>query len=241
MKEQFQRIAALIGEENASILQHKCVAIAGVGAVGGFACEMIARSGIGRIRIADFDVYEESNINRQIGALHSTIGRKKVDVMKERILDINPDCIVETLPEFIDASNIDAFLSNVDILLDCIDSVSAKAELLRISYERSIPVISSMGAALRKHSDEIRTGDIMDTFGCPLAKEIRSRLRKMGIGRGIECVFSPEKVEFTYRETETEVTGRKHLILGSMPYVTAIFGEKIAELALRKLLPEEVI
>ena len=196
MKEQFQRIAALIGEENASILQHKCVAIAGVGAVGGFACEMIARSGIGRIRIADFDVYEESNINRQIGALHSTIGRKKVDVMKERILDINPDCIVETLPEFIDASNIDAFLSNVDILLDCID---------------------------------------------PLAKEIRSRLRKMGIGRGIECVFSPEKVEFTYRETETEVTGRKHLILGSMPYVTAIFGEKIAELALRKLLPEEVI
>ena len=88
VKEQFQRIAALIGEENASILQHKCVAIAGVGAVGGFACEMIARSGIGRIRIADFDVYEESNINRQIGALHSTIGRKKVDVMKERILGL---------------------------------------------------------------------------------------------------------------------------------------------------------
>ncbi len=241
MKEQLQRIALFIGEENVEILQGRCAAVAGVGAVGGFAVEMLARSGIGHIRIADFDTYEESNINRQIGALHSTIGRKKVEVMKERILDINPDCRVEAIDGFIDDSNRDAFLEDADIILDCIDSVNEKAALIADAYNRGIPVIASMGAALRKRTEYIQIGDISETHGCPLAREVRSRLRKMGITEGIECVYSPEKVDFTYREAENPQCGRKRLLLGSLPFVTSVFGEKMAELALRRLLPEGVL
>lgn len=247
MKEQFQRIARFIGEENVDLLGGKTVSVAGIGAVGGYAVEMLARCGIGKLRILDFDTVSESNINRQIIALHSTVGRLKTEVMKERIHDINPDCIVEDYPEMLTDGNHSLLFDGADIVLDCIDSVGAKVSLLADAYEKGVPIISSMGAALRKDTSLIRTGDIMDTFGCPLAKQVRSQLRKRNIGRGIECVFSPENVDFRYinpdedPEAEDGRNGRKRTILGSLPFVTAIFGEKMAELALRRLLPDGVL
>ena len=243
MKEQFQRIARFIGWDSVEELGRKRVAVVGVGAVGGYAIEMLARCGVGTLRIQDFDTVSESNINRQIIALHSTIGALKTDAMKARILDINPECVVEDIPEMLADGNHDALFEGADLVLDCIDSVGAKVSLLEDAWRRGMPIISSMGAALRKDSSLIRTGDVMDTFGCPLAKSVRTALRKRGVGRGIECVFSPEKVDFDYippdedPDAEDGGNGRKRLVLGSLPYITAAFGGRMAEEALKMLLP----
>ena len=247
MDKQFQRIARFIGENNVNKLSEKKVFVAGAGAVGGYAIEMLVRCGIGEITIADFDTVSESNINRQIIALHSTVGCLKTEVMKKRILDINPNCNVHSITERLTEENVSSLIQGTDIVLDCIDSVKDKIALLTKAYAENIPIISSMGAALRKDSSLIRSGDIMDTWGCPLAKQVRSGLRKNGIGKGIECIFSPEKVNFKYiqpdedPDAENDESGRKRLVLGSLPYITAIFGAKMAELALRKLLPDSVL
>ena len=247
MDKQFQRIARFIGENNVNKLSEKKVFVAGAGAVGGYAIEMLVRCGIGEITIADFDTVSESNINRQIIALHSTVGCLKTEVMQKRILDINPNCNVHSITERLTEENVISLIQGTDIVLDCIDSVKDKIALLTKAYAENIPIISSMGAALRKDSSLIRSGDIMDTWGCPLAKQVRSGLRKNGIGKGIECIFSPEKVNFKYiqpdedPDAENDESGRKRLVLGSLPYITAIFGAKMAELALRKLLPDSVL
>ena len=232
---QFQRLALMIGEDNVRLLQTKKVTIAGAGAVGGYAIEALARCGIGHMVIADFDSIELSNINRQIIALHSTLGRKKAEVAAERVKDINPECDVTPLDIFICEENHDMLLEGTDLLLDCIDSVGPKIDLLAAACQRGVPVVSSMGAALRKSISAITRADIMDTYGCPLARLVRSGLKKRGISGGIEAVFSPEKpAERSVPETD----GRRQKILGSLPTVTAAFGLMMAEAALEHLLPE---
>lgn len=243
VKAQFLRIERFIGEEAILTLNKKCVAIAGVGAVGGFAIEALARSGVGKIKLLDFDRVSETNINRQIIATHSTVGRLKTDVMEERLKDINPDIEIVNLPIFLSNDNHDSFFEGADLILDCIDSLNPKLSLLEDAYKRNIPIISSMGAALRRDPTLIRSGDIMDSWGCPLARQVRSGLRKRGVQRGIQCIFSPEKVNFKYINPEEDEEaeqmsdrGRKRVVLGSLPTVTAIFGEMIAHLALNQLL-----
>ena len=245
-KEQFLRIERFIGEEAVNKLSAKCVSVGGVGAVGGFAIEALARSGVGKIRILDFDTISETNINRQIIATHSTVGKLKTDVMRDRLYDINPDIQVEAFPEFLSPENHHLLFDGADIVLDCIDSLNPKITLLESAFKNNVPIISSMGAALRRNPALIRTSDIMDTWGCPLAKQVRSGLRRRGVERGIECVFSPEKVDFTYIPPEDDDKaermidrGRKRVVLGSLPTVTAIFGEMMAHLALEKLLGED--
>ncbi len=247
-EEQFIRISRFIGNENVELLHHKCVSVAGVGAVGGFAIEALARSGVGEIRILDFDTISESNINRQIIALHSTVGENKTDVMKRRLLDINPDIKVCAYSQFLTPENHHLLFDGADIVLDCIDSLNPKLSLLEDAYKNNIRIISSMGAALRKNPALIRTGDIYDSWGCPLARQIRSGLRRRGVGRGIECVFSPEKVNFTFIDPEKDESaerminrGRKRVVLGSLPTITAIFGENMAHLALKYLLGDEIL
>ena len=247
-EEQFIRISRFIGNENVELLHHKCVSVAGVGAVGGFAIEALARSGVGEIRILDFDTISESNINRQIIALHSTVGENKTDVMKRRLLDINPDIKVCAYSQFLTPENHHLLFDGADIVLDCIDSLNPKLSLLEDAYKNNIRIISSMGAALRKNPALIRTGDIYDSWGCPLARQIRSGLRRRGVGRGIECVFSPEKVNFTFIDPEKDESaerminrGRKRVVLGSLPTITAIFGENMAHLALKYLLGDKVL
>lgn len=247
-EEQFIRISRFIGNENVELLHHKCVSVAGVGAVGGFAIEALARSGVGEIRILDFDTISESNINRQIIALHSTVGENKTDVMKRRLLDINPDIKVCAYSQFLTPENHHLLFDGADIVLDCIDSLNPKLSLLEDAYKNNIRIISSMGAALRKNPALIRTGDIYDSWGCPLARQIRSGLRRRGVGRGIECIFSPEKVNFTFIDPEKDESaerminrGRKRVVLGSLPTITAIFGENMAHLALKYLLGDEIL
>ena len=242
-KDQFIRLERLIGEEAIETLHGKCVSIAGVGAVGGFAIEALARSGVGKIKILDFDTVAESNINRQIIALHSTIGMPKIDVMKSRLIDINPDIEVVAYNEFLSDDNHNLLFEDADLVLDCIDSLNPKLSLLSDAYKNNIPIISSMGAALRREPTLVRYGDIMDSWGCPLARQVRAGLRKRGVLRGISCVFSPEKVEFKYINPEEDDkaenmvnVGRKRVVLGSLPTITAIFGEYMAHLALNTLL-----
>lgn len=235
-KRKLLRISRFLGEEAVDSLWDKFVVVVGVGAVGSYCVEALARSGVGRLRLVDFDTVEYSNINRQLVALESTIGRQKVDVACDRIHDIEPETSVETLPIFVDEETIEQVFSpfdgkDPDLIVDAIDSVPSKCLLLEQAYKRGLPIVSSMGAALRKDPSLVRTGDLMDTWGCPLAKQVRTALRKQGVVKGIDVVFSPEVVEFTYGQD-----GRKK-VLGSLPTLTGIFGLNLAHLALNRLLP----
>ena len=251
MAREFIRLERFIGKESIEELKKKRVAIVGLGAVGGFALEALARSAIGNFTLVDFDVVSETNINRQVLALHSTIGKKKTEIAAERVKDINPDVSLRIFDMFVDKSNYDLIFSDADLIIDAIDSLSAKVGLLESAYKAGIPIISSMGAALRRDPSLIRTADLYDSWGCPLAREVRSRLRRRGVGRGIDVVFSPEKVNFNYIPPEEDdkieaddkilERGRKRVMLGSLSTVTAIFGETLAHLALKKLLKEGML
>ena len=242
-EEQFLRLERLIGRDNIEKLHNSRVTVCGAGAVGGFALESLARSGVGFIRVVDFDTVSITNLNRQVLALHSTIGKKKVEVAKERILDINPACTVEAIDGFADSSTYKSILDGSALLLDCIDSLTPKVGLIEYAVKNNYKVISSMGAALRRDLSLIKVADISETWGCPLARQVRSSLRKRGIDKGVRVVFSPEKVNFNYipvhQDKAIERTldrGRDRVILGSLPTVTAVFGEYMAQEALSILL-----
>ncbi len=236
-KRKLLRISRFLGEEAVNSLQDKFVVLVGVGAVGSFCLEALARSGIGSFRLVDFDRVEYSNINRQLVALESTVGQLKVDVAKARVHDIEGHTNVETMPIFLDESNIEAIMTPnsqgrlPDLIIDAIDSVPSKCLLLKYCYTHNIPVVASMGAALRKDPSLVQTGDLMKTHGCPLAKQVRTRLRKEGVGKGIQVVFSPEEVDFQYGQDGNQK------VLGSLPTLTGIFGLNLAHLALNQLLP----
>lgn len=235
--ERFIRTRRILGEEKFTLLQQAMVTIVGLGAVGGYAAEGLARAGVGRLRLVDFDTIQLSNINRQILALESSLGQAKVAVAKERIGLINPKCQVEALQIFAADETLNDILSPApDILIDAIDSLNPKIQLLAGAHRRKIPTFSSMGAALRTDPSKIRTGDIMTSNQCPLAKHVRNRLRRLGIEGGIHCIYSTERVEFIYQGPETteqaaspyEDRGRKRNVLGSLPTVTGIFGLTLA-------------
>ncbi len=251
MAREFIRLERFIGKDNVELLRTKKVAIVGLGAVGGFALEALSRCAVGSFTLVDFDTVSETNINRQILALHSTIGKKKVELAKERALDINRDADIKALNMFATEGTYDEIFDGADIIIDAIDSLGPKVSLLENAYKRGLTIVSSMGAALRREPSLIRTADLFDSWGCPLAREVRSALRKRGVGRGIDVVFSPEKVNFRFIPPEEDSDaefddkilerGRKRVLLGSLVTITAIFGETLAHLALRKLLPEKTL
>lgn len=235
--ERFSRTRCFLGEGKFNILQKSTVAIVGIGAVGGYAAEGLARAGTGRLRLVDFDTIQPSNINRQILALENSIGKPKVDVARERIALINPDCQVEALKLFAAEETLDDILSPApDILIDAIDSLNPKIQLLVGAHRRGITTFSSMGAALRTDPSKIKIGDIMTSNHCPLAKHVRNRLRRQGVEDGIQCIYSTERVEFNYQGPEKttqpasayEDRGRKRNVLGSLPTITGIFGLMLA-------------
>ena len=233
--EQFSRTELLLGEEAMEILKDARVAVFGIGGVGGYVAEALARSGVGTLILTDKDKICLSNLNRQIIALHSTLGRYKTEVMRERILDINPEARVITHECFYLPETKGEFdFSSYSYVVDAVDTVTAKLSLVEEAEKAGVPIISSMGAALRRDSSLVQSADILDTYGCPLAREVRSRLRKRGVGRGIEAVFSPEKLR--PGAAGEDESGER--VLGSLPTVTAVFGIRMAELALRRLLPE---
>lgn len=241
--QRFARIVQLIGNEKFHTLQNSFVTIVGLGAVGGHVMEGLARAGLGRLRLVDFDNIQLSNINRQILALETNLGKPKVEVARQRILSINPKCHVETMEIFAAEDTMAEILSPPpDLLIDAIDSLNPKIQLLTAAHNAGVEIISSMGAALRTDPTKIQYGDIFESSNCPLAKHVRKRLRRRNIEGGIGCVYSTEKVDFDYQPPEKEdnatpyaTRGRQRNVLGSLPTLTGIFGLYIANQAILKL------
>ena len=235
------RTRMLLGDKGLSRLQNAAVMVVGLGAVGGYALEALARSGIGRLVLVDFDVFDESNINRQILALTSTVGQKKTEVARRRVLDINPDCIVETRDMFVNADTLPQLLDiPVDFVVDAIDALNPKCCLMEALYERGIPFISSMGAALKTDPSFIKCGTLSASKNCGLAKFIRKRLRKRGLEISrINCVYSDEQVCLPETalafDGDDASAGRVRHTLGSLPTITAIFGLTIANYVITSL------
>ncbi|WP_156791538.1 tRNA threonylcarbamoyladenosine dehydratase, partial [Bacillus sp. SG-1] len=182
-----------IGKEGLDILKNSTVAVLGIGGVGSFAAEALARSGVGRLVLVDKDDVDITNINRQIHALLSTVGKPKADLMKERIKDINPDCEVIALKMFYTEETYEEFFSyGLDFVVDASDTISYKIHLMKECLERNIPLIASMGAANKTDPTRFKIEDISKTHTDPLAKVIRTRLRKEGIHKGVKVIFSDE-------------------------------------------------
>ena len=233
-----ERTELLLGEEKLNILRNAHVLVVGLGGVGAYAAEMIARAGVGRMTIADADVVGESNINRQLLALTSTIGRNKSDVMAERLRDINPQIELNIITEYIRDEKTYELLdaAKYDYVVDCIDTLSPKVNLIAAALERGLPVVSSMGAGAKTDPTLIEVKDIGKSHHCPLAHMLRKRLHKLGIRSGFWAVFSPEPV----REGAmiiAEETNKKSNV-GTISYIPASFGCVCASVVIRDLLGE---
>lgn len=233
-----ERTELLLGEEKLNILQNAHVLVVGLGGVGAYAAEMIARTGVGRMTIADADVVGESNINRQLLALTSTIGRNKSEVMAERLRDINPQIDLTVITEYIRDEKTYELLdaAKYDYVVDCIDTLSPKVNLIAAALERGLPVVSSMGAGAKTDPTLIEVKDIGKSHHCPLAHMLRKRLHKLGIRSGFWAVFSPEPV----REGAmiiAEETNKKSNV-GTISYIPASFGCVCASVVIRDLLGE---
>lgn len=202
---QFIRTETLIGKEKLDKLVHSHVAVFGVGGVGGYVVEALARSGVGHITIIDKDVVSESNINRQIIATYDTLGMSKVDVMKKRILSINPSCIVDAIEMFYlpEVSHLIDF-SKFDYVVDAVDTVTAKLLIVEKCYEAKIPVVSSMGTGNKLDPTKFKIADINQTSICPLAKVMRYELRQRGISH-LKCLYSTEEVIKTVDRTPASI------------------------------------
>lgn len=225
MENQHTRSIALLGEDAITKLKKCRVAVFGVGGVGSYTVETLARAGIGAIDLIDSDTFNVTNINRQLYATHKTIGKYKVDVAKNRILDINPDCKVTVNKTFYLPQNSDTFdLSVYDYIVDAIDTVAAKVELVVNADKCGTPIISSMGTGNKLHPEMLEIADIYKTSVCPLAKVMRTRLKKEGIKK-LKVVYSKE----------TPITNNDNII-GSVPFVPSAAGIIIAGEVIKDLL-----
>lgn len=236
MKEEFSRLELLVGDERLSRLRGSTVLLCGVGGVGSWAAEAVIRGGIGHLVMLDPDTVKLSNINRQLCALHSTIGRLKVDVMAERLKDINPEAEIEAMPVRLQPDDCVPLLekNHFDCVIDAIDERPPKLALIVACKQMGIPVISSMGAANKRDSSCVEVADISESHGCPLARIVRKNLRKMGVESGVRVVYSPELPSEESIAEISEEKGEKRPI-GSISYMPAIFGLKCAEEALAQV------
>lgn len=241
--ETFLRIEQLIGRDGLEKLRGSFVTIIGIGAVGGYAMEALARSGIGRLRLVDFDTVKESNINRQLLANRETIGRKKIDLATERIRTINPDCIVEPFDIFVHKDTTERILEGEpDFVIDAIDSLNPKVELVASLSESGLPAVSSMGAGMRTDPMQIRIGKLSEVTHCPLAAILRKKLRKKGIDPQYPCIYSNEPIPPGFRPSNRESEpneypqGRQRVPVGSLPSIPGIFGLIAANMAIKSIL-----
>lgn len=239
---EYNRTELLLGTKAISKLENSHVMIMGMGAVGSFALEAIVRSGVGQITVIDSDNVQASNINRQLIAYHSTLNLSKVEVAKKRALDINPNCKINAIKVFADINNIEDLCSPApDIIIDAIDSVITKVNLLEYYYRNNLCVFSSMGAAGKTNPDKIQVADISKTKVCLFARKIRKLLKKKRIYRGFKCVYSTEEslkspnLNFSVKP-ELNEEGREKIPLGTICSITGIFGLRLANLAIEKIL-----
>ena len=228
MNEQFSRTAILLGAEAVEKLNRARVAVFGIGGVGGYTVEALARCGVGSLDLIDSDTVSVSNINRQILATHSTVGRLKVDVARDRVLDINPDCVVRTYPCFYLPDTADQFdFTQYDYIVDCIDTVTGKLQLVERAVAAGTPIICSMGTGNKLDPAAFQVADISKTSMCPLARIMRKELKKRGIDH-IKVVYSQEEaLAPAVDEEELKRTGKRQ-IPGSVAFVPGAAGLVLA-------------
>ena len=238
--EWLQRTELLIKEEGIERLQSANILIVGLGGVGSFAAEFLVRSGIGNLTIADGDTVDITNINRQLPALNSTIGKNKTDVVAERILDINPKLNLKKINEFLEPERMEKILTQekFDYVLDCIDSLSPKLALIITCKRKKIKLVSAMGAGGKTDPSKVIVRDISKTNNCFLAKQIRKKLKKEQIHKGFRCVFSTE-IQDENSLKMTDGSNYKKSFYGTISYMPAIFGLYAAAEVIRFLLKKE--
>ena len=243
----FSRTELLIGTDGLNTLRDSSVTLFGLGGVGSYAAEALCRAGVGRITIVDFDDVCISNINRQLHALDNTIGRPKTQVMAERLRLINPQAEIIPYREFYSADTAALLLSgSCDYVLDAIDHFTSKVHLIKTCQNRGIPIISSMGAAMKRDPTLVRVDDISRTSNCRMARSVRKLLRKEGIESGVTVVYSTEEfsgIPLSEAQEGASITlpdeqgeGRRRMVLGSISYLPAIFGFTMAGIVINALI-----
>lgn len=212
------------------------VLVVGLGGVGAYAAEMICRAGVGRMTIVDADIVQPSNINRQLVALHSTIGREKAEVLAERFRQINPALELTVLSVYLKDDNIPELLDAApyDFIVDAIDTISPKCFLIYHAMQRRIKIVSSMGAGAKSDISQVRFADIWDTYHCGLSKAVRKRLQKLGVKRKLPVVFSTEQAD-PKAVLLTEEERNKKSTCGTVSYMPAVFGCFLAEYVIKRL------
>lgn len=233
-----ERTDLLLGSDKLTTIRNAHVLIVGLGGVGAYAAEMIARAGVGRLTIADADVVSESNINRQLIATHSTIGTHKSELVSNRLRDINPDINIEVITKYIKDEETDLLLNaaKYDYIVDAIDTLSPKVNLIKGALDRGIPLVSSMGSGAKTDPTQIQISDISKTHHCPLAHMLRKRLHRLGIRQGFHAIFSPEPVREGSMIIAEEANKKSNV--GTISYIPAIFGCFCASVVIRGLINE---
>ncbi len=232
------RTSLLIGEETVRYLTTKHVMVVGMGGVGSFAAEFIARSGIGEMTIIDGDVVDPTNRNRQLPALATNHGVSKALIMEERLKAINPELKLHVIKEFVNPEMVLNHLSHSpDYIIDAIDSITPKITFIQTAYEKKLKLVSSMGAGAKLDPTKLQVVDISKTYNCPFAQQIRKNLKRLGIRKGIKVVFSPEE---PMKESLMLTDGKnyKKSAYGTISYLPAVFGAATASVVLRDLIEE---
>ena len=231
----------LLGEEGLARLKAARVVVVGLGGVGAMAAEMLVRSGVGEMVVVDADVVGETNINRQIPALHSTVGRSKCSVMRERLMDINPGLKLRCIEVYLDEKGIPAVLDGIeaDCVVDAIDTLSPKIALIQYCLGHGLFLVSSMGSGSKMDATRVRVADISETFQCPLAHMLRKRLHKLGITTGFRAVFSTERPDRA--SVVLEESRNKKSQTGTISYLPAVFGCVCAQAAVEHIVSVEDI
>jgi tRNA A37 threonylcarbamoyladenosine dehydratase len=234
-----ERTTLLLGEENIKKLNDSHVLIVGLGGVGAYAAEQIVRAGVGEVTIVDGDTVSESNRNRQMAALLSTMDQKKAEIMEQRLLDINPDLKITTINEYIKDERIEELLKHpYDYVVDAIDTLSPKIFLLYHCLQKGLKVASSMGAGGKLDPSQVQIADISKSYNDKLARILRKRLHRLGVYKGIQVVFSPEVVDES-AVILTEGEQNKKTIVGTISYMPAIFGNFLSSIVIRELMNRE--
>ena len=236
MAEWTERAELLFKKEGLEKLKKSHVLVVGMGGVGSFAAEFIARAGVGSMTIVDGDVVDITNINRQLPALHSTVGMPKVKIVGDRLMDINPELKLIRVQEFLSPERaFELVTDEYDYVVDCIDSITPKLNLLIAAKRKKIKVISNMGAGGKYEASKVKVADISKTEYCPLAKTVRKRLKKEGISKGVKAVYSVEEPDQTSLKM-TDGTNFKKSFFGTNSWMPALFGLHAAETVIKHLL-----
>lgn len=233
------RTSLLLGDDKMQRLADAHILVVGVGGVGAYAAEMLCRAGVGELSIVDADTVNVTNINRQLPAMHSTVGRLKTEVLGQRLRDINPDIRLHEMPMYLKEEEVSSLLDGTlncqfSFIVDAIDTIAPKCALISEALRRGIPIVSSMGAGAKSDITQIRFADLWDTYHCGLAKAVRARLKKEGLRRSLPVVFSTEQAD---RNAVITVEGEqnKKSTAGTISYMPAVFGCYLAEYVIRKL------